>query len=207
MSSPIAVRPVPFAAPAEAVFAGTSGTLTANSGFTGTVSTSVIGLAAGTVTPFDLDTAGPDFVPAAPAAGAQVGLFTVDVPAGTSLARFQTFDADFPGADRCGPLGVPSTGPGTRVQVGSSAGGSSEETVTLNNPVAGTYEVYVDLFATGGDGTATVPLNSWVVPNASAGNLTVTPSRHIGLERTGHVHPHGDRSDRRRALPRRRQLQ
>ena len=34
----------------------------------------------------------------------------------------------------------------------------------------------MDLFAVGGDGKATVPFHSWVIPNASAGNLTVTPS-------------------------------
>ncbi len=48
--------------------------------------------------------------------------------------------------------------------------------MTLNNPIAGTYEIYVDLFAVGGDGTETVPFHSWVIPGAPAGNLTVTPA-------------------------------
>jgi hypothetical protein len=176
VSSPLVVRPVPFASPAEATFIGTGGDLTVNVGFTGTLNSSVQGLTAGTVTPFDLDTAGPDFSSSLPVAGPQVGLFTVDIPAGTALARFQTFDADFPGITDVDLWVYRQTGTGSRVQVGSSAGGTAQETVTLNAPLAGTYEVFVDLFAVGGDGTATVPLNSWVVPTTSAGNLTVNPA-------------------------------
>jgi hypothetical protein len=176
VSSPLVVRPVPFAAPAEATFTGTSGQLTVNVGYTGTLNSSVQGLTPGTITPFDLDTAGPNFSSAAPAAGPQVGLFTTAIPTGTAVARFQTFDADFPGVTDVDLWVYRQTGPTSRVLVASSAGATAQETVTLSNPIAGTYEVYVDLFAVGGDGTATVPLNSWVVPNTSAGNLTVSPA-------------------------------
>ncbi len=97
VSSSIAVRPVPLAAPAERVIDGTNGTVTVSPGYTGSLSTSTLGLIPATVTSFDLDTAGPNFISTAPVAGPQVGLATVTVPAGTPIARFATFDADFPG--------------------------------------------------------------------------------------------------------------
>ena len=79
--------------------------------------------------------------------------------------------------------------------------------VTLNNPLAATYEVYVDLFAVGG-GTATVPLNSWVVPDAAAGNLTVSPaSRPVSTGPPRTLALTGSGLDGRRALPRNRRVQ
>jgi subtilisin family serine protease len=177
VSSSIAVRPVPLAVPAQSVNFGTSGSITASPGYTGTLNTSTIGLVPATVTSFDLDTAGPNFSSAAPAAGPQVGLATVTIPAGTPLARFATFDADFPGVTDVDiwVYRLNTTGP-PRTLVASSAGATAEETVTLTNPLAATYEIYVDLFAVGGDGTETVPFHSWVVPNSPAGNLTVSPA-------------------------------
>jgi hypothetical protein len=175
VSSPLVVRPVPLATPAEVSFAGTTGSITANVGFDGTLSTSVVGLAPETVTPFDLDTSGPNFSNTNPQAGPQVGLYTVDIPTGTSMARFATFDAEFPGSTDVDIWVYLRTGPTTRVQVAVSAGATAQEAVTLTNPAAGTYDVFVDLFSVGGDGKATVPLHSWTVPDDPAGNLTVSP--------------------------------
>jgi len=59
--------------------------------------------------------------------------------------------------------------------VDQSATGSADEEVTLLAPEAGTYDVYVDGFATAVAGTA-YDLYDVVVPDSDAGNLTVTPA-------------------------------
>ena len=61
---------------------------------------------------------------------------------------------------------------GDDVFVGQAADGDSNEMVTLNNPVAGTYTVFVHGFATGGP-SADFTLFEWQVPTTSAGNMTV----------------------------------
>ena len=159
--------------PPEVTLGGASGstTITAKVGYTGTLNTTVAGLVGATVDSFNLDTAGPNFNQNAPAAGPQVGLATVVVPAGTSVARFATFDADYPANTDVDLFVYRMTSPTTRVLVASSAGGSAEEVVTLNNPLAATYEVYVDLFAVGSGTTMTVKLNHWLLSPGSAGNL------------------------------------
>jgi hypothetical protein len=105
-----------------------------------------------------------------PKANDHVAKFTVDVPAGTTYARFSTFDADYPaGTD----LDVFVYKAGTTTLLGSSTGGSAEEQVNLAKPAGGQVDVYVDLFA--GAGEQTVRLNHWQLQKPE-GNLTVTPA-------------------------------
>jgi hypothetical protein len=59
--------------------------------------------------------------------------------------------------------------------VGSSASGAADEQVTLLDPAAGTYDVYVNGFSTPG-GSTPYGLASFVVPSTTAGNAAVTPS-------------------------------
>ena len=175
--SPIAVRPVPFAAPPEVTLTGASGgaTISPKVGYTGTLNTAVAGLVPATLNTFNLDTTGPNFNQNAPAAGPQVGLATVVIPASTSVARFATFDADYPANTDVDIFVYRLTGTG-RAFVGSSAGGSAEEVFTINNPAPATYEVYVDLFAIASGTTMTVKVNHWLLPPGAAGNLTATPA-------------------------------
>ena len=64
------------------------------------------------------------------------------VPAGSTVARFATYDADYPaGTD----IDLFVYQAGTTTLVGQSAGGTAEESVTLT--AAGTYDVYANLFA------------------------------------------------------------
>ena len=89
-----------------------------------------------------------NFNPAAPAAGPAVAKVTVNVPAGTRLSRFATFDADY-GAGTDIDLFVYNAG--TNTLRGQSAGGTAEESVT--GLPAGDYDIYVVLFAQPGGGS------------------------------------------------------
>ena len=97
---------------------------------------------------------------------------TVNVPAGSRLARFATYDADY-GAGTDLDLFVYTAG--TNTLRGQSAGGSAEESVTLT--ASGSYDIYVVLFAQpgGATGAFTVHQHSFVVPAAGT-SLTATPA-------------------------------
>jgi subtilisin family serine protease len=175
--SQLVVRPVGVQAPAEISGTGTSGSATVpvQAGFTGTLTTSVAGLAPATVRPATLSSpSGSGFPTGSPAASAHTAKFTVTVPAGTTLARFATFDADVPaGTD----LDLFVYNAGTANLVGSSAGGTAQEQVDLNSPAAGDYDVYVDLFAlAAGQPSQLVNEFDWQVGSTPAGNLTATPA-------------------------------
>ncbi len=126
---------------------------------------------------FNLDTTGPDFNPNNPVAGPQVGKATVVIPAGTSVARFATFDADYPANTdvdlfvyRLTAYGRPGAGGFERGWHGRGSGHAQQP------DSAATYEVYVDLFAVGSGTTMTVHLNHWLLSGSAAGNLTATPA-------------------------------
>ena len=111
------------------------------------------------------------------------------VPAGSTLARFATFDADYPaGTDIDMFVYQAATS-----LVGLSAGGTSDESVTLT--AAGSY-VYLVVFALPpGQTGVDVQHNSWVVSSGSAGNFTVAPASQAVHRRrhgsvTGLVRPH-----------------
>ncbi|MCU1538991.1 MAG: hypothetical protein JWP82_3342, partial [Humibacillus sp.] len=155
--SPIAVKPVAAAVAAEVTIPRSGGSLTLTPGFTGTLSSSVKGLAAGQV---QTSTTSKNATTTA----------SVIVPAGATVERIATYDADYPaGTD----IDIKVTLNGATVA--ESAGGTAEESVTLTNPVAGTYTVSMTYF----DGpTTTVPVKlvSYAVPTSAAGNLTVNPA-------------------------------
>jgi hypothetical protein len=166
---PVALRPVPVAAPSEvhgAASASGSLTYSVTPGSTGPLANTVHGLVG--VTPIDDSVATGPFDATAPAAGAGTKLYHVVVPAGTSAARF-SLDSNDDTAD----LDVFVYRSGTLV--GVSASGSADEQVTLLTPTAGTYDVYVNGFATPG-GTTTYKLANFVVGTATVGNASVTPN-------------------------------
>lgn len=167
--SPVALQPVTVSAPSE-VHADASASGSADfeviPGFTGELESSVHGLAgvtpiADSVTtgPFDIDNPTPD---------ADTKLYEVTVPAGAKAARF-SLDAD----DDTSDLDLFVYLDGTFVDL--SASGAADEQVTLLAPEAGTYDVYVNGFATPG-GSTSYGLANFVVEEGSAGNATVTPS-------------------------------
>ena len=148
--SNIAIRPVAAAVPSEISVSGTTGSSAVSimPGYTGTLTTAPHGLAADSGTTSDLTGTNTNFNPAAPAAGPAVAKVTVNVPAGTRLSRFATFDADYAsGAD----IDLFVYAAGTNTLRGQSAGGTAEESVT--GLPAGDYDIYVVLFAQPGGGT------------------------------------------------------
>jgi subtilisin family serine protease len=172
--STLAVDPVGASTPAEVDSIGTSGSanLSVTSGFDGTMSTSVAGLLPATVHTSTLSApTGGSFDKTNPTASAHTAHYTDTVAAGTTLARFQIFAADYPtGTDM--DLYVFHNG----ALVGVSAGGTADEHVDLNNPVAGSYDVYVDLFALPAGATSlSTSEYSWTLGSAAAGDLAVTP--------------------------------
>ena len=170
VTSPIAVRPVGLSAAVEVVGTGVSGSSQQplTSGFTGTLSTKVSGLVASSQTPVTFTGDETGFNPNAPAESPGAKKISVTVPAGTTLARFATFDGDVPAGTDV-DLFVYRNG----VLVGQSAGGSTEESITTST--AGTYDIYVVLFAHVG-AIPTIKHHAFLVNDVDAGNLTVTPA-------------------------------
>ncbi len=166
---PVAIRPVSVAAPVE--ITGNAGGISYNvkTGYNGTLNFAARGLDAPTTT--DTSVAqDPDqtFDPDDPT-GTTSASFVV--PAGLSMLRVG-IDEDF------------ITPSGTDLDVflfrgttfvGQAADGDSDEMVTVNNPIAGNYTVFVHGFATNGP-SADFRLFEWQVPTSSAGNMTVPAS-------------------------------
>jgi subtilisin family serine protease len=166
--SPVAIRPVALAAPAEVhgeASASGSQEFTVTPGFTGTLDPNVAGLVGVTPVadsvatgPFDIDN---------PTTGPQTDLYQVDVPAGTSAARFSVDSAD-----DTADLDLYVYKDNELVDL--SATGAADEEVTLLSPDDGTYDVYVNGFATPG-GSTNYLISNFVVDAADAGNAAVTP--------------------------------
>jgi len=177
--SPIAVQPVTVSAPSEVhADASASGSkeFSVTPGFAGTLNATLHGLVG--VTPIaDSVVTGP-FDINAPVADADTKRYQVTVPAGTEAARF-SLDAGNDTADL--DLFVFKGG----ALVDLSASGAADEEVTLVAPAEGTYDVYVNGFATPG-GSTTYQLANFVVGAADLPNSGVTTgvSVNIGVPAT-----------------------
>jgi len=171
---PVAIRPVALAAPTEVTGSASGISYNVKSGFDGTLSFAARGLVAPTTT--DASVAqDPDqtFNPADPT-GTYSASFTV--AAGQGLLRVG-IDEDFitpSGTDLDVYLFRGTT------FVGQAADGDSDEMVTLSNPVAGTYTVFVHGYATAGP-SANFKLFQWQVPTSSAGNMSVPGSTAVTI--------------------------
>jgi hypothetical protein len=108
-------------------------------------------------------------MPTATEGGAQQQ-FVMQVPAGTTSLRATIGNASDKGADL--DLFVFNCTSGSCVLAAQSAGGSAEETVTVNNPAAGTWVALVDPFAVPA-GSTTYDYRD-VFSNPAYGSLAVT---------------------------------
>lgn len=162
--SPIAIRPVALSAPEELRLAGTEGTLSFDVafGYTGDYEVNVNGLQPGN----------------AALGSVADGAFNQHnflVPAGTTLARFATFDEDVGAGDGSDDLDLQIfffTGTGFQF-LGSSGTATSEEEFNVVNPTPGFYVVLVIDFASA-PGPTDYTLFNFNMDGDDAGNTTVT---------------------------------
>lgn len=167
---PVVVRPVPLGAPAQV-----SGSYNVRFGYDGPFTATARGL----VPAFAVDDSVSD---------GETRAWFVPVSAGTTYARFSLFDENVnPASDldlrvfRCSD----AVCSGAVSEVGSSGGATSAEEVNLLNPVAATYIVAVDGYATADPSTYT--LFVWRLGSADAGNMTVTAPGTATIGQTGAI--------------------
>ena len=157
VNSPLSARYVALSTPVQVndVRASGKGTkiITAESGYGGGLSVTAVGLVPAIVTTNTITTG-------------QTQCVSFVVPAGASFARAQLFQADTTGATTDLDMDVFRSANCTGTNVGTSAGGSSDEVVTLEAPTAATYSARVTGFATPAGG-ATYKLSTWVVGPAT----------------------------------------
>src|SRR6185503_14773234 len=149
--SPIAVKAALFEGPAEV-----SGSYQVSFGYTGPFSATARGLVPATTFNHAVNTG--DFL-----------CDSVVVPAGTTYARFQLFDAN---TSPAGTTDIDLYIFRGATLVGQSTGGTTEEVVNLLNPIDATYDACLDGFATANPSNTT--LFTWVLGSTAAGNMTVS---------------------------------
>ena len=164
--SPIVVKPVVLKAPAEVTGTGGPISVPVKFGYTGAFAVAPAGLIPATkVQDTVVDDPKNTFDPVN---GTGWKKYDINIPAGTSLARFALYD-EFTDGDDDLDLYVYYNGS----LVGASGGGTAAERVDLRNPAAGTYSVYVHGWQTDGP-DAIFTLFQWVLGSTGAGNMTAT---------------------------------
>ena len=96
----------------------------------------------------------------------------ITVPAGQRYVRFALFDDFTDGNDDLDLVIYRQSGT-SYVLVGSTGGATSNEVFSIINPTAAVYRVFIHGFETDGP-DANYTLFHWIVPEAAAGNLTVS---------------------------------
>ena len=187
--SPIVVRPVALAVPAEVTGTGTSGTLSyaIKTGYTGELLYNRRGLvpaatAQGTVTDDPTD----DFNTTNPDGNQGIKVHDVTLPAGMVYTRFALFDGQTDGADDLDLYVYRVNADRTKTLVGLSGGGTSAEKVNFTNLPAGEYQVYVHGWQTDGP-DANYTLFWWALGTADAGNLSAAGPNPVALGGSGTV--------------------
>jgi hypothetical protein len=171
--SPIAVKGALFEGPAEV-----SGSYSVSFGYTGPFTATARGLVPAAIT---ADTVLDD-----PTNGAcnlstpNAKLVSVVIPAGTTYARFQLFDADVAPSSDIDMCVFRGTTP-----VGSSGSSTSAEIVNLLNPTAATYTVVIQGW--GVPGSSPFKLHTWVLGSTAAGNMTVSAPSSATIGTIGNI--------------------
>ena len=178
--SPIVVRPVALAAPAEFSASAEGASFPLSFGYTGGFSAVPRGLVPAQI--FDGTVVqDPDqtFSPNDPSG---TTLLRVTVPAGTTYVRFALFDTDVaPGSDVDLYVYRPNG-----AFAGSSGNGGSDEQVNDAAPVAGNYYVFMHGWGLPA-GTSAFKLYSWAVGNADAGNMVISAPANAIVGVTDHL--------------------
>lgn len=189
--SPLTARGTGLAVAANVYSEKTSGSkiVTVGSGFAGAFST-VKGLVPATETTRPIAQAnlalGDNLVLCRGGAAPGVNIHTFTIPSGTLLSRFSLFDSD-----NTGTAGVDSDLDlvllrGTTL-VASSGNATSNESIQLVAPAAGTYTLCVIGYQPAGN-QATYKLSSWLVqPTSTAGNFKVVAPSSASIGGTASV--------------------
>ena len=168
--SPIVVRPVALAAPAQVNGTGGPISYSVRFGYDGPFTATPRGLIPATTTAASVaDDPTDNFDTDHPADNQGFTVHDLVIPAGTTYTRISLFDEFTDGED---DLDVYVYNPGGTL-VAISGSGTSAEEVNFVSPAAGTYKVYVHGFAAEG-GSADYTLFTWNLGSADAGNMTVT---------------------------------
>ncbi|MCB0907251.1 MAG: S8 family serine peptidase [Nocardioidaceae bacterium] len=180
---PVVLKPVALSAPGTVSSDGTDTTYSVTFGYSGDFSATPRGLvAAETVTDHVDDDPTDTFDPNGTTG---VALEMVTVPAGTSLARFSTFD-DYTSGHGSDDLDL-YVFDGDGNFVGQSAGGTAEESVDVVDPAPGDYYVFIHGFNTASPDGTDFTLFSWSVPDSDSGNMTVSAPASATSGDTGDV--------------------
>ncbi len=167
VASPVAVRPQPIQAPANIAFSSTGGAgagdIPVVSGSNSPISVKLDGLSAADATAIEL-------VPGPLALATDASNFQKDVTvtAGSPLAKFSVYSSD-QSADFDMVVFDPAG------QILRSQTASASESVSVQNPAAGVYTVYVNLYSSP-NGQATKASVDAAVLGANVGNSTLTPN-------------------------------
>ena len=181
---PIVVKPVQLITTSAIVGSGASGTFsfTSFAGYTGPYTVVAHGLVPDTRSPgvvADDPNNSFDTTPANLTTQPGVSFHDITVPAGQRYVRFALFDDFTDGNDDLDLVVYRQVGTNF-VLVGSTGGATSNETLSIINPTAGLYRVFIHGFETDGP-DAQYTLFHWIVPEPAAGNLTVTaPANVVG---------------------------
>ncbi|MEI8030896.1 MAG: S8 family serine peptidase [Comamonadaceae bacterium] len=168
VTSPVALQPLVLDAPTEVAGTGAALSYAVKAGYAGAFSATAGGLVPATTFSDSVATG-------------SYSLFAVDVPAGTTLARFSLFDeTTTPGSD----LDLYIFDAAFK-QIGGSGGPTAAEQVDFKNLPAGTYYAYVDGFATAKP-TSAFTLFTWAV-GAGVGNMAVTAPATVSVGGTASV--------------------
>ena len=180
--SPLVVRPLALAVPAQVQSTGGAVSIPVTFGYSGSFGATARGLAqaaeeAGNV----LDDPAND-INTALNTGVGITVHLVTIPAGTTQARFSLFNAFVDGNDDLDLYVFDSTGS----QVGGSGNGGSDEEVNLVNPAAGDYFVVVHGWQTDGP-DCNYTLFSYLVDGTDAGNMAIAAPVTAALGTTANV--------------------
>jgi hypothetical protein len=162
---PVVVRPRALEAPAEVRGSGASGTVSfeARAGTRFAVGLDVAGLVG--ARPVGLTLEPGAFDPARPVADADASRLPVRVPARAEALRVQLEGRDTDDLDlylyRAGEL------------VASATGSGADETLTVTDPPAGRYSLWVQSAVAGNRSTTTAQVYTWVVGPGDRANLDV----------------------------------
>jgi subtilisin family serine protease len=178
---PLVVRPVALAAPSEVSGTGGDINYAVKFGYDGPFSATARGLIPATTSSGTVaQDPGQSFSPGGPGTTS----FPVVIPAGTTYARFSTFNEFTDPNDDIDLYVFRGT-----TQVGSSGGGTAAEEVNLVNPPADTYTVYVHGFAVN-PSPAHFTLFTWALGSTSVGNMAVTAPSTATTAGTGNINLH-----------------